>query len=477
MERVKLLHALASLFALTTPALAQTLVQTLASPIEGFGWDVDMTSGRILVGASYIPLIPVTQRALIYERTGGSWSQVDELIPSDSPAWWGYASTLAIDGDTAVVGAPVGTSGKIYVFEHDGVAWSEVAILEDDGPRFAEEVGISGDWIVTGSSIDRALVFHRGANGWEEAGELTPSVQVAAFGRHVSISGQRAAVSGWTPSPAFETSTVVVFELDGSAWTEVAAVEGMRPALSGDRLIVSRYWYGDDGEAAIFARSSDGTWSEEATLEPPGFANDFGWRVELSGGRAAVGTRGGSPDLFTWELGPGGWTQVSALEADPFPLALCGRWLVSGDPAESSGGEVLVHEYESTFLSVGPGLAGSGGFTPELDGAGCARLGSDLTLALTDGLGAAAGLLAIGFSELALPFFGGTFYVGSFIVTMPHVLDGAVGVPGAGSFSVTLSVPTDPSLVGACFFLQAGYADAGGPLGVSLSNGIRLELE
>ncbi|HTE06446.1 MAG TPA: hypothetical protein VK824_09635 [Planctomycetota bacterium] len=128
------------------------------------------------------------------------------------------------------------------------------------------------------------------------------------------------------------------------------------------------------------------------------------------------------------------------------------------------------------WIAYGTGLAGKGGIVPKLTGGGCAEPGAPITLAVSDAVGGASAMLFIGLAKVALPFKGGTFHVGTLLLSAGLPLGGAPGAVGAGSFSLPTSLPAIPSLTGASLFLQAGIGDAAAAHGVALTQGLELEI-
>ena len=97
-----------------------------------------------------------------------TWSQVGaKLKPSDASSYPGsnFGVGVALDGDTLVVGSHVKASqtGGAYVFTRNNAGdlssdWTERAILEASdgavGDRFGNSVAIDGDTIVIGAHKD-----------------------------------------------------------------------------------------------------------------------------------------------------------------------------------------------------------------------------------------------------------------------------------------------------------------------------------
>jgi hypothetical protein len=91
--------------------------------------------------------------------------------------------------------------------------------------------------------------------------------------------------------------------------------------------------------------------------------------------------------------------------------------------------------------------------------------------ALSQGLGGAPAVLAVGAQPLAAPFLGGTLLLQP-VFFMAQALDGPAGAAGQGETAFALPVPDDPALSGASVFLQGFVLDGGaGQLG-ALSAGL-----
>ena len=127
----------------------------------------------------------------------------------------------------------------------------------------------------------------------------------------------------------------------------------------------------------------------------------------------------------------------------------------------------------------GSATAGSGSIEPELGMRTFPTLGnSGWRFAVTDGLGGAPAVLALGFSQgpwWGIPFAGGLLMLDpSQIAVAPFVvLGGPTGTPGAGAVDVPLAVPAHPSYAGMTLFAQALVLDAGAPGSVAMSRGFR----
>ncbi len=248
--------------------------------------------------------------------------------------WFGYS--VDIDGDTAVVGTPLdddsgSASGAAYIFHFDGLIWSEEAKLTaSDGAavdQFGWSVAIDGDTVVVGAYLEdstvgsnagSAYVFQRnegGANNWGEIVKIKGSGTTAGdkFGFDVDISGDTIVVGAEHDDPAGSASgAAYVFNRnEGGAnnWGEVAALGSTNPnpadlfgysvSIDGDFLVVgSRFGHtttNDTGSAFVFARNQGGldNWGVVRTISASDAAkNDqFGYSVAISGNTVAVSSR------------------------------------------------------------------------------------------------------------------------------------------------------------------------------------------
>ncbi len=128
------------------------------------------------------------------------------------------------------------------------------------------------------------------------------------------------------------------------------------------------------------------------------------------------------------------------------------------------------------WIAYGVGLKGAGDLVPKLIGAGCAEPGASITLKISNAVGGANAALFVGLSQGALPFKGGTFHLGSALLTINLPLGGTPGAAGAGALTLPTSLPALPALAGMSIYLQAACSDAAAVKGVSLTQGLELEI-
>ncbi len=147
-------------------------------------------------------------------------------------------------------------------------------------------------------------------------------------------------------------------------------------------------------------------------------------------------------------------------------------------PGDSNGtSDTFVHsDCWVTFKDYGSGLAGDGGFVPALHGTNGSCATGGYSLHIANVLGGATGALFVGFAPASVPLLGGNLLVslgGPFLqITLP--VSGPWGLPGYGA----LDLPGADlnALVGLKVYLQFLAADPNAVKGVSMSNGLELDV-
>ena len=155
----------------STVTETQKITASDAAADDHFGVSVAISGDTAVVGANFDDDgFDNSGSAYVFVQDGnGNWTQESKLTAMDAAMDDNFGISVAISGDTAVVGANFDDGGGIdsgaaYVFERDGMGvWAEMAKLtasdaaaDDD---FASSVAISGDTIVVGAS------FHDGDGG------------------------------------------------------------------------------------------------------------------------------------------------------------------------------------------------------------------------------------------------------------------------------------------------------------------------
>lgn len=323
--------------------------------------------------------------AYIYRFDGIGWVYEQELIASKPAKFDFFGTSVAVEGDNIVVGAPgciaipngncFTNLGLAYVFVHDGTAWVEQAQLALSEPMsfgafWGSPVAIDGNTVVVGGALDinddmqtgsgSAVVFVRTDGGWDEQVVLTVSDPngLVWFGQSVGLDSDTVILGSpiWGVNEKGSlgpiSSLVHVFTRTGSDWIEqgmLAVPEiganqislGVPVAVEGDRSAVGRpvLTVGDDGapistsgSVYVFARFGD-MWSELIKLPAPseGTFDQFAVSLGMEGNTVIVGAN-------AEDAGAGAAYVFDSGECDSDGDGLRDDWEINGIPYIDSGG-------------------------------------------------------------------------------------------------------------------------------------------
>jgi hypothetical protein len=260
-----------------------------------FGTAVAMSGDTAIFGARGVDVKKGAAYIFIHEP--GGWVEQQKLTAFDGAAFDEFGLSVAIDGDTAVVGAYknhhslLTEPGAAYVFTRSGTVWSLEQKLVADVPAsddwFGYRVAIEGDTVVVSAiqhnATGAAYVFTRSGTIWSQDQKLTGSggADDASFGATVDLAGDTLVVgsSGTDHSGLLNPGAAYVFIESGGVWSEQQrliaddAAEGDVfgvAAIEGDTILVGAqradpYGILDSGAAYVFARSG-GTWTQQQKL-------------------------------------------------------------------------------------------------------------------------------------------------------------------------------------------------------------------
>jgi len=186
----------------TTWSEQQRLIASDGKANDSLGSAVAVRGDTIVAGAGGDDhTAPGTDEgsAYVFVRSGTTWSEQAKLVASDAGSEDYFGLAVALAGDTALIGASgddhVNNSndneGSAYVFVRSGTTWGEQQKLtaSDAGQydAFGGSVAVSGDTALVGASngdrdlmdVGSAYVFARSGTTWSEALQLSTLVLVA----------------------------------------------------------------------------------------------------------------------------------------------------------------------------------------------------------------------------------------------------------------------------------------------------------
>ncbi len=304
----------------------QKLTAADGAPNDFFGNSVALSAETALIGA-YQDDDGATNSgsAYVFTRSGSNWSQQQKLSASDAATYDYFGKSVALSGDTALIGAysddDGGTdSGSAYVFNRSGSTWSQQQKLTasdaTSSDYFGFSVALSADTALIGAILDddggtnsgSAYAFSRSGSTWAEERKLT-AVNARAlhfFGNAVALSGDTALIAAYSDDVGgWDRGSAYVFTRSGSTWSQQQKLTasdaadydlfGYSVALAGDTVLIGAYQDDDggtdSGSAYVYTRSGS-TWSlqQKLTASDAAAYTYFGYSVALAGDTALIGS-------------------------------------------------------------------------------------------------------------------------------------------------------------------------------------------
>ena len=259
-----------------------------------------------------------------------------QIIPSDSVINDNFGRSVAINGDTAIVGGHNNDDGAAYIFENISGTWIESHKLVGDKiskyAKFGHSVAIDDEIILVGipGNYNGGKVYV-----YEKDGTLTRQIvspdghKVDEFGWSIDIDENLVLVGA--PNSQNREGTAYIFERVGDTWSNVQTLVasdavyknkfGYFVGIDGDTLVIGAKNNDSSRGAAYVFENISGTWTETAKLvNSDGNTRDnFGYSVSLQDGTIVVGSHNdddsgyNSGSVFIFEKVGGIWTETQKL--------------------------------------------------------------------------------------------------------------------------------------------------------------------
>ena len=293
---------------------------------DSFGQSVAFSGKTLIIGATLRDVSGHADQGAAYVFVDGlaGWTEQAMLTASDGTAGNYFGDSVAIDGDTVLVGArrSLSEQGSAYVFTRTGSTWTQRVRLTGpggaSGDDFGRAVAIGAGTAVVGAPLDNVgsatnqgsvTVFTGIGATWTPVAWLSGygPEEGPWFGDSVAVSGDTLVVGAAHDTLNSGSGAVYVFVRNGTVWTLQARFAGSDSrmgdnfgasvALAGDALVVGAPWHdasaNSAGAAYVFTRSG-GTWTQQAKLvasDPAGF-DFFGESVAIRTSAVVVGAPG-----------------------------------------------------------------------------------------------------------------------------------------------------------------------------------------
>lgn len=242
-----------------------------------------------------------------------------KIVASDGTELQRFGESVALSGDTAMVGTNDTASGRsaVYVFTRSNGSWAETQKLlaadgaPGDNARFGASIAISETTAIVGAdsaTVDgkpnqgAAYVFRKNGGSWTQVAKLVAADGAADdnFGNSVALSGNRALVGAHRAHVnGNPRGAAYLFEGSDDTWTQVQKIKGVdtrdndafgyRVAFSDASIIVSAQLASLDFPGALyFFKETDGTWLQKQKLVGEVYSM-FGSSLAVHGNRLVAG--------------------------------------------------------------------------------------------------------------------------------------------------------------------------------------------
>lgn len=312
----------------------------LPANLDYFGFDVAYDGDTMIVGAPYDDdNFADSGSAYVYTFNGTSWIFQAKLTAPDAEAADLFGWSVALDGDTALIGSHYGNgsmvdSGSAYIFVRSNGIWDGgQPIPPPSGGQtydiFGYSVAIENGTALIGATDagigGQAYIYTDSGSSWDWSQTLIPNDNINNndFGRFVALDNNNLLVGAIrADGNNVDSGAAYVFTYDGSAWSQQAKltasdgalddVFGIHGAIDGNNILISADLdddFGiDSGSVYAFDLSTCGGASctqvskfHSNIAQPSG---RFGGDVDLEGTTAIIGSRfggGGNGQVFTFD--------------------------------------------------------------------------------------------------------------------------------------------------------------------------------
>ena len=292
----------------------------------------------ILLALTSAAAAPLAQPPTAPAAAENLWSLEATFSNAAEPLDFIYGYDVALADATIAVGARVSETLGVFVYDLVGGTWSEPAWIELPGAEYIDEVGLSGDDLLTIIADNGIFSLSRSGDGWSAPSTVLALDPFLSWETAPVIGDQLMALrdSGYSESCGHDVDRVLVFRRDGQTWaadgelmeegcplpvrrTRALAVDDAR--LVRVRAIDTPEPGVPNGEAEIYERTGAATWTRTALIEATGDDPDDGFAAAaISGPKLALGSPAaqmseGRVELFAEVAGA--WVSAATLLRPP----------------------------------------------------------------------------------------------------------------------------------------------------------------
>jgi FG-GAP repeat len=280
----------------------QKLLPTTPANDQVFGASVSIDGDTIVVGApgEGDPGLRFAGAAYVFVRDGSNWVLQQKLLLPEPRYGDGFGGAVAISGDSIVVTAGgdgddnfLPGSASVFARDQNGVWSFQQKFRASDQIRdqmYGGSVAISGDTVLVGSEyiapnhgagIGAVYVYERVGTVWGETKKLASSTWKGGyeFGRSLAIDGNIAVIGAYYEEHGSNTrGSVYVFVRDHGEWAQQQKLFvkenlaewdffGVSVAIHGSTVIAGNGGAdGQRGAAYVFTADDKLNWSQQTKL-------------------------------------------------------------------------------------------------------------------------------------------------------------------------------------------------------------------
>jgi hypothetical protein len=365
---------------------------------DRFGASLALDGDRILVGAYRDDDHGIDSgAAYLFRRGDNGWAQTAKLTPSDGRDLGFFGFSVALSGDTALIGAwrddaEVPDGGGAYLFQRVGDRWRQRQKIAgaNDGARFGYAVALEGSTALIGAYLDdtqagaagAVYLYARAGERWRRRATLTGEARDQGFGIALALSGGTALIAAVLEGTALKPGAVHVYDAGDDGWQPQAVLAapveslgdrfGAAVALSTELALIGAPKADTEhaeltGAAFLFQREPRSLGAHQVLIARDGAIGDgFGRSVAVANGRVLVGAPGADAGetenglVYVFVQDDAGWREEARLRAGDGDvrsgfgevLAIDGDRALVGAPGDSeaapNAGAVYLFERSSS---------------------------------------------------------------------------------------------------------------------------------
>jgi choice-of-anchor B domain-containing protein len=222
------------------------LTATDTARMDDFGRSIAVDGNTLIVGAPRKRDGAGVAYTFTRNSANAPWSPAATVA---APAAGEFGSAIILNGNDLLIGAPTAdATGAVYHFRRGNSGWQQLAVIRPAGPAdgssFGGQLSMAGDWLLIGaatadSNAGRAYLARRNANGtWGEPTAVNLPTGRVARGARAGGAVHLTGSSGYIGAPG----AGVVFRLErdaGDSWRvvgELSPYDGARGTQFGQAI-------------------------------------------------------------------------------------------------------------------------------------------------------------------------------------------------------------------------------------------------